>query len=74
MIKEKKRRDRNFSSRQLACLFSVLCVSSAGNTYNFFLSLEHLTVLTVAAQHLIEDVFLTEKSAIKCESCVDPRP
>lgn len=56
MIKE-KRRDRNFSSHQLACLFSVLCVSSAGNTYNFFLSLEHLIVLTVAAQHLIKDVF-----------------
>lgn len=67
-----KRRNRNFSSHQLACLFSVFCMSSAGFTYNFFFSLEHLIIRIAAA--LIKDVFLTEKSAIKCESCMDPRP
>lgn len=73
MAKE-KRKDRNFSSHQLAFLFSMVCVSSAGNTYSFFLSLGHLIVLTAAAHCLIKDVLLTDKSAIKCESCMDPRP
>jgi len=40
---------QKLSSQHLAFLFRVLCVSSAGSTYHFFLSLQHLIVQAVAA-------------------------
>lgn len=62
--KEEKKKDKNFSSCWLLFFCGMLCVSSVGNPQSF-ISLKHMTLLTVPAWHLIKDVLRRAQLSLK---------